>query len=296
MGSLPNVIKRDGSEVKFDSSKIYNAIKKANNEVLDNDKLSDSQIEEITNEVISWAFKSLHAIGVEDIQDMVEITIMKHGGYSVAQKYVRYRYKRELIRGTSSIDKNIMSLICRNNEELKTENANKNPTIISTQRDYMAGEVSKDISRRLILTQEMVDAHDNGIVHVHDTDYLVQPMINCCLVNLEDMLQNGTVITGTLIEKPKSFLTACNIATQVIAVVCSNQFGGQTFSLAHLAPFVDVSRQKIKKQIIRERYLCGEVLDDTIIDKVTNMRLKEIIKTGIQIIQYQLTTLMTTNG
>lgn len=291
-----NVIKRDGSEVKFDSSKIINAITKANEATTGSTKITDELIISATKDVLSQISSFSHPINVEEIQDMVEIAIMRVGGYEVAQKYVRYRFSRELLRKGTDIDSKILSLVDGCNEESKVENANKNPILLSTQRDYMAGEVSKDISRRLLIPEDIVKAHDAGIIHQHDLDYYAMREHNCELVNLEDILQNGTVITGTKIEKPHSFLTACNIATQVVAQVASNSKGGQTFSLAHLAPFVEVSRQKIRNEVRKERYLCGEVLDDNIINKVTEMRLKDVIKAGIQTIQYQLITLMTTNG
>ena len=237
-----------------------------------------------------------HACNVEDIQDMVETGIMEMRGYEVAQKYVRYRYKREISRKSNTTDDGILSLIELNNEEVKQENSNKNPVINSTQRDYMAGEVSKDLTRRLLLPEEIVKAHDEGIIHFHDADYFAQKEHNCDLINLEDMLQNGTVISQTMIEKPHSFFTACNVTTQIVAQVASNQYGGQSFTLSHLAPFVDISRQKIKKEVIEERKLTGESMNDEIISKIVEARLHEEIKSGIQTIQYQLITLMTCNG
>jgi anaerobic ribonucleoside-triphosphate reductase len=240
--------------------------------------------------------ESTHAVNVEDIQDMVETGIMELRGYEVAQKYVRYRYKRELMRKTNTTDNGILALLDHMNEEVNQENSNKNPVINSTQRDYMAGEVSKDLSRRVLLPEEVVRAHEAGIIHFHDSDYFAQKEHNCDLINLQDMLQNGTVISQTLIEKPHSFFTACNVTTQIVAQVASNQYGGQSFSLAHLAPFVDISRQKIRNKVIEERKACGEPLDDEIIQKVSERRLKDEIQSGIQTIQYQLITLMTCNG
>ena len=240
-----NVIKRNGEEVHFDLDKIVNAIKAANNEVDRLHQLNDYQIMAIADTISQQIHRMTHAVNVEDIQDMVETGIMEMRGYEVAQKYVRYRYKRELTRKSNTTDDNILSLLDQINENAKQENSNKNPTINSTQRDYMAGEVSKDLTMRMLLPPEIVKAHEEGIIHFHDADYYAQHMHNCDLVNLEDMLQNGTVISGTYIEKPHSFSTACNIATQIIAQVASNQYGGQSISLTHLAPFVDVSRKKI---------------------------------------------------
>ena len=291
-----NVIKRNGREVNFNELKIYNAIEKANNEVDGIHQMNQSQIQAISDKIARLVADSPHAVNVEDIQDMVEQGIMEMRGYEVAQKYVRYRYKRELSRKTNTTDNGILALIDQLNEEVKQENSNKNPVINSTQRDYMAGEVSKDLSKRILLPEEVVRAHEEGIIHFHDADYFAQREHNCDLINLEDMLQNGTVISETMIEKPHSFFTACNVTTQIVAQVASNQYGGQSFSLAHLAPFVDVSRQKIRAQVIEERKDCGEPLDDAIIDKVTEHRLASEIKSGIQTIQYQLITLMTCNG
>ena len=290
------VIKRNGEEVTFDLSKIVNAIKKANHEVDNIHKMNDYQILAIADNVADKIQASTHAVNVEDIQDMVETGIMEMRGYEVAQKYVRYRYKRELTRKSNTTDNGILSLLDNINEEVTQENSNKNPVINSTQRDYMAGEVSKDLSRRVLLPEEVVRAHEEGIIHFHDTDYYAQREHNCDLINLEDMLQNGTVISETMIEKPHSFFTACNVTTQIVAQVASNQYGGQSFSLAHLAPFVDISRQKLKKAVIEERQACGESMDEEIINKVTERRLKEEIKSGIQTIQYQMITLMTCNG
>ena len=246
--------------------------------------------------IATRALESSHAVNVEDIQDMVETGIMEMRGYEVAQKYVRYRYKRELTRKSNTTDDSILALLDQINENANQENSNKNPTINSTQRDYMAGEVSKDLTMRVLLPEEIVKAHDEGIIHFHDSDYYAQREHNCDLINLQDMLQNGTVISQTLIEKPHSFFTACNVTTQIVAQVASNQYGGQSFSLAHLAPFVDISRQKIRNKVIEERKACGEPLDDEIIQKVSERRLKDEIQSGIQTIQYQLITLMTCNG
>ena len=290
------VIKRNGEEVAFDGRKIIEAIKKANNEVSKLHQLNKYQISAIAETIAQRAKESSHAVNVEDIQDMVETGIMEMRGYEVAQKYVRYRYKRELTRKSNTTDNSILSLLDQLNEDVKQENSNKNPTITSTQRDYMAGEVSKDLTMRVLLPVDIVRAHEAGIIHFHDSDYYAQREHNCDLINLEDMLQNGTVISETLIEKPHSFFTACNVTTQIVAQVASNQYGGQSFTLAHLAPFVDVSRQKIRKQVINERQECGESMDEAIIDKVTEKRLQYEIKSGIQTIQYQLITLMTCNG
>ena len=291
-----NVIKRNGVEVIFDKAKIINAVEKANEEVSKLHRLSHYQITALADMIATRALESSHAVNVEDIQDMVETGIMEMRGYEVAQKYVRYRYKRELTRKSNTTDDSILALLDQINENAKQENSNKNPTINSTQRDYMAGEVSKDLTMRVLLPEEIVKAHDEGIIHFHDSDYYAQREHNCDLINLQDMLQNGTVISQTLIEKPHSFFTACNVTTQIVAQVASNQYGGQSFSLAHLAPFVDISRQKIRNKVIEERKACGEPLDDEIIQKVSERRLKDEIQSGIQTIQYQLITLMTCNG
>ena len=291
-----NVIKRNGEEVYFDLTKIINAIKAANNEVDRIHQMNEYQIMAIADNVADQVQESTHAVHVEDIQDMVERGIMEMRGYEVAQKYVRYRFKRELTRKSNTTDNGILSLIENINEEVNQENSNKNPVINSTQRDYMAGEVSKDLSKRILLPEEIVNAHEAGIIHFHESDYFAQKEHNCDLINLEDMLQNGTVISETMIEKPHSFFTACNVTTQIVAQVASNQYGGQSFSLAHLAPFVDVSRKKIRKNVIAEREECGESMDEQIIDKVTERRLRDEVKSGIQTIQYQLITLMTCNG
>ena len=258
--------------------------------------MNDFQIIAIAEKIAQQAEEFTHAVNVEDIQDMVETGIMEMRGYEVAQKYVRYRYKRELTRKSNTTDNGILALIDHMNEEVKQENSNKNPVINSTQRDYMAGEVSKDLTKRVLLPEEIVRAHEEGIIHFHDMDYFAQKEHNCDLINLEDMLQNGTVISETMIEKPHSFFTACNVTTQIVAQVASNQYGGQSFTLSHLAPFVDVSRQKLRKSVIEERIESGEVLDDAIIDKITERRLRTEVQSGIQTIQYQLITLMTCNG
>ena len=290
------VIKRNGEEVDFRLEKIVNAIKKANEEVENIHRMNDFQIIAIAEKIAQQAEEFTHAVNVEDIQDMVETGIMEMRGYEVAQKYVRYRYKRELTRKSNTTDNGILALIDHMNEEVKQENSNKNPVINSTQRDYMAGEVSKDLTKRVLLPEEIVRAHEEGIIHFHDMDYFAQIEHNCDLINLEDMLQNGTVISETMIEKPHSFFTACNVTTQIVAQVASNQYGGQSFTLSHLAPFVDVSRQKLRKSVIEERIESGEVLDDAIIDKITERRLRTEVQSGIQTIQYQLITLMTCNG
>lgn len=291
-----NVIKRNGEEVSFDLLKIINAIKSANREVAPIYQMNEYQIQAVADIVASRISEMSHAVHVEDIQDMVETAIMEMRGYEVAQKYVRYRYKRELSRKSNTTDNGILSLIEHLNEEVNQENSNKNPVINSTQRDYMAGEVSKDLTMRVLLPEEIVRAHEKGIIHFHDSDYFAQKEHNCDLINLEDMLQNGTVISETLIEKPHSFSTACNITTQIVAQVASNQYGGQSFTLSHLAPFVDVSREKILKAVIEERQDLGEDMDQDIISKIVERRLRKEVQSGIQTIQYQLITLMTCNG
>ena len=290
------IIKRNGEEVTFDLDKIINAITKANEEVTKIHQMNQYQIMAIAEKVADQVANSSHAVNVEDIQNMVETGIMEMRGYEVAQKYVRYRFKRELRRKSNTTDDGILSLLDNINEEVNQENSNKNPVINSTQRDYMAGEVSKDLSKRVLLPNEIIRAHEEGIIHFHDSDYFAQREHNCDLINLEDMLQNGTVISETLIEKPHSFFTACNVTTQIVAQVASNQYGGQSFTLAHLAPFVDISRKKLRKNVVKERKVIGESMDDAIIDKITEMRLYDEIKQGIQTIQYQLVTLMTCNG
>jgi len=291
-----NVIKRNGKEVRFDISKISNAIRKANNEVEPIYQMNEYQIMGISENVAAKCAKLNRAVSVEEIQDMVETGIMEMRGYEVAQKYVRYRYKREIARKSNTTDDEILSLIDQSNEELKQENSNKNPVINSTQRDYMAGEVSKDLTKRLLLPEDVVKAHDEGIIHFHDSDYFAQKEHNCDLVNLEDMLMNGTVISQTMIEKPHSFYTACNITTQIIAQVASNQYGGQSFTLSHLAPFVDISRQKIRSQVEEEMAEAGVQMTAEQIGKIVEKRLHEEITRGVQTIQYQLITLMTCNG
>ena len=291
-----NVIKRNGQEVEFDITKIVNAIEAANREVDPIHQMNPYQIQAIADKIAAEVVKIKRAVNVEDIQEMVETGIMEMRGFEVAQKYIRYRYKRSLARNANTTDEGILSLIDQANEEVKQENSNKNPVINSTQRDYMAGEVSKDLTRRILLPEEIVKAHEEGLIHFHDSDYYAQREHNCDLINLEDMLQNGTVISETMIEKPHSFFTACNVTTQIVAQVASNQYGGQSFTLSHLAPFVDVSRQKIRKAVLEERELCGESADDEIVDRITERRLQEEIRSGIQTIQYQLITLMTCNG
>lgn len=289
------IIKRNGSEVDFDLHKIITAISKANQSV-QTQELSESQINDIADYVEFRLSKANRAYSVEEIQDIVENQIMAQGAFEVAKSYVKYRYTRSLIRNSNTTDNQILTLIECNNEEVKQENSNKNPTINSVQRDYMAGEVSKDLTRRILLPLDIVQAHEEGLIHFHDSDYFAQHMHNCDLVNLEDMLQNGTVISGTLIEKPHSFSTACNIATQIIAQVASSQYGGQSISLTHLAPFVDISRKKIKKEIMEEIDVCGTSLTEEQISKITEKRLREEIRKGVQTIQYQVVTLLTTNG
>ena len=291
-----NIIKRSGTQVIYDGEKIKNALRKANDTVMENERLSNSDIDEIEVFVQQTGADMSRALGVEEIQDMVESQIMKHGAFNVARNYIKYRYIRSLARKANTTDDRILSLIECNNEEVKQENSNKNPTVNSVQRDYMAGEVSRDITNRVLLPQDIVKAHKEGIIHFHDTDYFAQHMHNCDLVNLEDMLQNGTVISETKIEKPHSFSTACNIATQIIAQVASSQYGGQSISLTHLAPFVQISREKIRKSVLEEVKTLGIQPDDTRIDKIVEDRLLEEIRRGVQIIQYQVVTLMTTNG
>ena len=291
-----NVIKRNGQEVEFDITKIVNAIEAANREVDPIHQMNPYQIQAIADKIAAEVVKIKRAVNVEDIQEMVETGIMEMRGFEVAQKYIRYRYKRSLARNANTTDEGILSLIDQANEEVKQENSNKNPVINSTQRDYMAGEVSRDLTKRLLLPEDIVKAHEEGVIHFHDSDYYAQKEHNCDLIDLEDMLQNGTVISETMIEKPHSFFTACNVTTQIVAQVASNQYGGQSFTLAHLAPFVDVSRRKIRASVIAERTECGEPLTESIIEKIVERRLSEEIKSGIQTIQYQLITLMTCNG
>ena len=290
------VIKRNGAEVEFDIVKIIAAVTKANDVVDEEARMTPVQIQRIA-ESVEFSCQSLgRAPTVEEIQDFVEHQIMAHGAFEVAKRYITYRYNRSLVRKSNTTDDKILSLIECNNEEAKQENSNKNPVVNSTQRDYMAGEVSRDLTNRLLLPEDIVKAHEEGIIHFHDTDYYAQHMHNCDLVNLEDMLQNGTVITGTLIERPHSFATACNIATQIVAQVASNQYGGQSISLTHLAPFVDVSRQKIRKQVLAEVEALGVDPTEDKITEIVEKRLREEIRRGVQTIQYQVVTLMTTNG
>ncbi len=290
------IIKRNGAEVAFDISKILMAVTKANNAVDESVRMTAKQIQRIAESVELSCQELGRSAAVEEIQDMVEKQIMAHGAFEVAKAYITYRYTRSLVRQANTTDDRILSLIECNNEEAKQENSNKNPVVNSTQRDYMAGEVSRDITERLLLPQDIVEANEAGIIHFHDSDYFAQHMHNCDLVNLEDMLQNGTVITGTLIERPHSFSTACNIATQIIAQVASNQYGGQSISLTHLAPFVEVSRQKIRKDVVTELKNLGVVPAEGVVDEMVEKRVREEIQRGVQTIQYQVVTLLTTNG
>ena len=290
------IIKRSGTEVIFDKEKILAAVCKANESVVDSERMTEAQINAIGENVEKACNTMNRALTVEEIQDLVENLIMNQRAYTVARNYITYRYKRALVRKTNSTDDQILTLLACKNEEVKQENSNKNPTVSSVQRDYMAGEVSKDITKRFLLPQDIVEAHEQGIIHFHDSDYFAQHMHNCCLVNLEDMLQNGTVISETMIDKPKSFETACNIATQSIAQIASSQYGGQSISLAHLAPFVNVSRQKFRRQVAAEFEAAGLELIEEQINKVAEIRVKDEIKRGVQMIQYQVITLMTTNG
>ena len=290
------IIKRSGTEEEFHISKIEAAVLKANRTVIESDKMSDAQVQEICRHLEEICSNMGRALNVEEIQDLVENEIMQQQAFAVARNYITYRYKRALVRKANSTDKQIMSLLECDNEEVKQENSNKNPTVNSVQRDYMAGEVSKDITRRFLLPQEVVEAHESGIIHFHDSDYFAQHMHNCCLVNLEDMLQNGTVISGTMIEKPHSFSTACNIATQIIAQIASSQYGGQSISLSHLAPFVDVSRHRFRKEVRQEFEAAGIELNEEQLNSVAESRVLEEINRGVQMIQYQLITLMTCNG
>ena len=290
------IIKRNGAEVGFDITKIIIAITKANESVEEVDRMTPVQIQRIAESVDLQCQKMNRAPTVEEIQDMVEHYIMAHGAFEVAKHYITYRYTRSLVRKSNTTDDKILSLIECNNEEAKQENSNKNPVVNSTQRDYMAGEVSRDITNRILLPKDIVEAHNEGIIHFHDTDYYAQHMHNCDLVNLEDMLQNGTVITGTLIEKPHSFATACNIATQIVAQVASNQYGGQSISLTHLAPFVQISREKIRASVRDEFDAVGVAVTEDKINSIAEKRLREEIRRGVQTIQYQVVTLLTTNG
>ena len=289
------IIKRNGSEAEFDLAKIVAAVTKAN-AACEKEELTASQISDIAEYVEFKIQKAARALSVEEIQDIVENQIMAQGAFEVAKRYVKYRYNRSLIRKSNTTDEQILTLIECNNEEVKQENSNKNPTVNSVQRDYMAGEVSKDLTRRILLPQDIVEAHEKGIIHFHDADYFAQHMHNCDLINLEDMLQNGTVISGTMIEKPHSFSTACNIATQIIAQIASSQYGGQSISLSHIAPFVDLSRKKFRKDVKAELEAAGIEPTDEQINKITEVRVKDEINRGVQMIQYQVITLMTTNG
>ena len=290
------IIKRSGSEAVFDINKISAAIRKANESVIDYEKLTEDQILEISANVENACENMKRSPSVEEIQDMVENQLMNHRAFTVARNYITYRYKRALVRKSNSTDEQILSLLECNNEEVKQENSNKNPTVNSVQRDYMAGEVSKDITKRFLLPEDIVEAHEKGLIHFHDADYFAQHMHNCCLVNLEDMLQNGTVISETMIDPPKSFSTACNIATQAIAQIASSQYGGQSISLAHLAPFVQVSREKFQKQVRAELEAVGVEIEEEKVNEIAELRVKEEINRGVQMIQYQVITLMTTNG
>ena len=290
------IIKRSGSEDIFDAAKIVAAIRKANDSVLDYEKLTADQIEEIASNVETACENMKRSPSVEEIQDMVENQLMNKRAFTVARNYITYRYKRAIVRKSNSTDQQILSLLECNNEEVKQENSNKNPIVNSTQRDYMAGEVSRDITSRLLLPKDIVEAHEEGIIHFHDADYFAQHMHNCDLVNLEDMLENGTVITGTLIERPHSFSTACNIATQIIAQVASNQYGGQSISLTHLAPFVQVSRERIRREVAAEMQAINADPGEEKLAELVENRVREEIRRGVQTIQYQVVTLLTTNG
>ena len=290
------IIKRNGTEAVFDIEKIVSAITKANESVEEGARMTPLQIRRIAEFVELSCLKMNRSPAVEEVQDLVEYQIMAHGAYEVAKNYVTYRYTRSLVRRSNTTDEKILSLIECCNEEAKQENSNKNPVVNSTQRDYMAGEVSRDLSERLLLPPDIVEAHKEGIIHFHDSDYYAQHMHNCDLVNLEDMLQNGTVITGTLIERPHSFSTACNIATQIIAQVASNQYGGQSISLAHLAPFVDVSRKKIRRIVQQEMETLGIDPGEEKMTQLVEDRLRDEVRRGVQTIQYQVLTLLTTNG
>ncbi len=290
------IIKRSGAEAGFDQSKITNAVIKANNSVREDKRLTAEQINDISNAVTAVCDEMNRAMNVEEIQDLVENQIMKHQAYEVARSYITYRYKRALVRRSNTTDEQIMSLLEFDNEEVKQENSNKNPLVNSVQRDYMAGEVSKDIPRRFLLPEYIVEAHEKGLIHFHDADYFAQHMHNCCLINLQDMLDNGTVISETMIETPHTFATACNIATQSIAQIASSQYGGQSISLAHLVPYVDVSRQRYRREVREEFEAAGIVLDQEKINQIAEDRLRKEVKQGVQMIQYQVITLMTTNG
>ena len=293
---MQRVIKRDGREVEFDKSKIVKAISCANQEIMKSKQIGPRKINQLARIVEEKCSNYKRAIKVEDINDLIEDELIFRNYNNLVRAFIQYRYNKELIRKSNTTDDSILSLINLNNEELKQENSNKNSTISSTQRDYMAGEVSKDLTRRILLPKEIIRAHDDGTIHFHDMDYFAQKIHNCDLVNLEDMLQNGTVVSGTLIEKPHSFSTACNVATQIVAQVASSQYGGQSITLSHLAPFVDISRQKIKSEVIAEQDLCSNKLTEAEIDRITERRLRTEVKRGVQTIQYQVNTLMTTNG
>ncbi|MCD8239739.1 MAG: anaerobic ribonucleoside-triphosphate reductase [Clostridiales bacterium] len=290
------ILKRSGSEENFNITKIIAAIQKANNTVSEEDKMSQRQIVTIADHIEAYCKRMIRAMSVEEIQDMVEEEIMKQAAYNVAKNYIKYRFKRAMVRKSNTTDEQILSLLEFDNEEVKQENSNKNPTINSVQRDYMAGEVSKDITKRFLLPEDVLDAHEKGIIHFHDSDFFAQHMHNCCLVNLEDMLQNGTVISETMIEKPHSFSTACNIATQSVAQIASSQYGGQSISLSHLAPFVQISREKYLEEVREEFKSEGMPLDEEKIKEIAEIRVMREIRQGVQVIQYQVITLMTTNG
>ncbi|MBR3644761.1 MAG: anaerobic ribonucleoside-triphosphate reductase, partial [Parasporobacterium sp.] len=290
------IIKRSGTEVGFDLNKIIVAVKKANNSVVADQRMTDEQVMAISRRVEDKCRQVSRALGVEEIQDLVEDEIMAEQAFAVARNYITYRYKRALVRKANTTDEQILSLIECNNEEVKQENSNKNPTVNSVQRDYIAGEVSKDITKRFLLPEDVVEAHEQGIIHFHDADYFAQHMHNCCLINLEDMLQNGTVISETMIDKPKSFSTACNIATQAIAQIASSQYGGQSISLSHLAPFVQISREKFRRMVREELTDAGVDASEEQINEIAEDRVREEVNRGVQMIQYQVITLMTTNG
>ena len=290
------IIKRNGSEETFNISKITNAVRKANAEVLANEQLSEEQIETISKNVAVICQGIGHTPSVEEIQDLVENQIMAQGAYSVARRYITYRYTRTIVRQSNTTDEQILSLLKYENEEVKQENSNKNPQIVSVQRDYMAGEVSKDITKRFLLPNDIWEAHEEGIIHFHDADYFAQTIHNCELLNLNDMLQNGTSISGTMIDSPKSFATACTVTSQIVAQVASSSYGGQTFTLSHLVPFVDISRQKIRKRFAKELEDIGIPYTEEQLDAFTKKELQKEIDAGIQTIQYQLITLQTTNG
>lgn len=303
---MQRVIKRDGREVEFDKSKIVKAISCANQEVMKSKQIGPRKISQLATIVEEKCAEYKRAIRVEDINDLIEDELIHRNYNNLVRAFIQYRYNKELVRKSNTTDDSILSLINLSNEDLKQENSNKNPVVNSTQRDYMAGEVSKDLTRRVFLPKDVVKAHDEGVLHFHDMDYFAQKMYNCCLINLEDMLQNGTVISGTLIEKPHSFATACNVATQIVAQVSSNQYGGQSITLSHLAPFVDISRKKIRAEVIKEQQAAdilhyGEPVPvseklEKLIDEITEKRVREEIKRGVQTIQYQVNTLLTTNG